>query len=283
MPVHPSSRPVRFPAALAIVAVTTLLVLIQGFAGTTPLTAQTILTGPVLPPLPAVGAPGAPLGLGSATYIVPGQYCNDKTGGQIYIPDGSPIPAGITCPTGTTGGTSGMAMPVASPTPAASAPASSAGPPSVTQTTASYRVELDVESPQTMIMPDQAANATSGEVMVMMPGMSMDTMMAMMSMTDQGQPVNHHVEAHIYDKATGVVISDVMPTISIMNQATNSSRDLQSLMAMYDVTVGTSDLHFGDNVYLPNGIYTITVTIGQENAVFKDVQVTGGASSTTAR
>lgn len=280
MQMHPSRRPARLPAALAVAAATKLVLVMQSFAGAAPLTAQTILTGPVLAPIPVVGAPGALLGLGSSTYIILGQYCKDKTGGQIYIPDGSPVPTGITCPTnstmpsaGTTGGMSGMAMPAASPTPAAAAPASlpeAGGPVSATKITASYRVELDVGTPQTMIMPDQAANATSGEVMVMM------------SMTDEGQPVNHHVEAHVYDTATGAAVSDVMPAISIMNQATNSSRDLQSLMAMYDVTVGTSDLHYGANIYVPDGIYTVTITIGQDKVTFKDVHVSGGASSTAA-
>ena len=46
-----------------------------------------------------------------------------------------------------------------------------------------------------------------------------------------GQPVNHHLEADIYDRASGAVLDSVMPDITITNQATNASRTLNSVMA----------------------------------------------------
>src|SRR5712691_3931074 len=53
---------------------------------------------------------------------IPGQYCTDKTGGQIYFPTGAPIPDSVRC-----GAQSGAAPSAASPTAAAttSAPAAS--------------------------------------------------------------------------------------------------------------------------------------------------------------
>ena len=105
--------------------------------------------------------------------------------------------------------------------------------------------------------------------MVQMPSMPMPTM----SMMDQGQPVNHHVEAHIYDKSSGAVLDSVTPVMAITNQANGASRKIDPVMAMYGVAEGKSDLHYGGNVYLPDGTYTITVSANNETATFKDVAV----------
>ena len=42
---------------------------------------------------------------------------------------------------------------------------------------------------------------------------------------------------------------------------------------MYDVAVGMSDYHFGNNVYFAPGTYTITATINGQTATFNSVQV----------
>ena len=140
------------------------------------------------------------------------------------------------------------------------------------QATASYTIVLGIGPVETMLMPDQAKGATSGEVMAPMPGMPMPTMV----MTDHGQPVNHHLEVHIANKATGAVVNDPMPMITITD-AMGLSRALDS-MAMYGVTEGVSDWHFGNNVYLSDGTYTISVRVGNEQTVFKGLAVTSEAT-----
>jgi hypothetical protein len=137
------------------------------------------------------------------------------------------------------------------------------------QATASYTIVLGIGPVETMLMPDQAMGATTGEVMAPMPGMPMPTMV----MTDHGQPVNHHLEVHITNKATGAVVVDPMPMITITD-AMGTSRALDS-MAMYGVTEGVSDWHFGNSVYLPDGTYTISVQVGNEQTVFTSLMVTG--------
>lgn len=138
-----------------------------------------------------------------------------------------------------------------------------------TQTTKSYKIQLQVGPNAMMLTPDQAKTATSGEVMVQMPGMPMPTM----TTTDQGHPVNHHVEAHIFNLATGAVVKDMMPTISITDQASGASRDMTNVMAMYDVAVGQSDFHFGGNVYLADGKYTFVITESGETATFTNMAI----------
>jgi len=147
-----------------------------------------------------------------------------------------------------------------------------ASPNVVPQATASYTIVLGIGPVETMLMPDQVKGATSGEVMAPMPGMPMPTMM----MTDHGQPVNHHLEVHIANKATGAVVMDRMPMITIIDSM-GISRALDS-MAMYGVMEGVSDWHFGNNVYLGDGTYTISVQVGNEQTVFKGLAVTSEAT-----
>ena len=141
--------------------------------------------------------------------------------------------------------------------------------PSKSSETASYRMELAAGSLEKMLMPGEAQGATEGEVMVQMPGMPMPRV----ATKDQGYPVNHHLEVQIFDKASGAVVNDKVPTITITDQATGTSRGLEDMMAMHGVDENESDLHFGNNAYLPAGMYTVKVTLGDETAVFKDLAV----------
>ena len=112
-----------------------------------------------------------------------------------------------------------------------------------TQSTAHYRITLDIGPVPTMLRPDQAASATEGEVPISMPGMPMPTM----AMTDQGRPVNRNSEVAVYDKVTDVRLRSPMPRITITDRKTGRSKALQTVTAMYDVKEGQGDLHFGDN------------------------------------
>ena len=133
-----------------------------------------------------------------------------------------------------------------------------------TAQTVSYRLELKI-----------------GPV-VMVP--SSDPMMPGMSVTDQEQPVNHHLELHIYDvssgervevydEASGGFVKDVLPTIRITDQATGTSRLIESephssfLLACVVTKHRGTDRHFGDNLYLPNGSYTFALGVANETAV----------------
>lgn len=137
------------------------------------------------------------------------------------------------------------------------------------QVTDHYRIALEIGPLTTMLMPDQAAGAKEGEVMVGMPGIPMRTMDAM----NEGQPVNWHLEVHLHSKATGTVLSTPMPMIVLTDQATGKSRNVSAIALMYDVKVGPQDLHFGQNLYVPPGVYTVTVTVGGERAAFKDLSL----------
>ena len=99
---------------------------------------------------------------------------------------------------------------------------------------------------------------------------------ATMTAVDQGQPVNHHLEVHIFDKSSGIERKDLTPIVNIADQGPGESRELAvdphpsgeipfvtaCLLANHRVT----EPHFGDNLYLPDGRYIVTVTVGNEIA-----------------
>jgi len=137
------------------------------------------------------------------------------------------------------------------------------------QSTAHYRITFEIGPVPTMLRPDPVSSTTEGEVPLSMPGLPMLTM----AMTDQGRPVNRHIEVAVYDKVTGARLKSPMPRITITDRKTGRSRELQAVTAMYDVTEGQDDLHFGGNVHLATGTYRVTVSVGGERAVFKKVAV----------
>jgi hypothetical protein len=95
--------------------------------------------------------------------------------------------------------------------------------------------------------------------------------MSTMTMMEQGRPVNRHIEVHIFNKGTGTEVKDVIPTVKIKDQAKGTSRALANVMACRVSRHREIEPHFGDNIYLPDGKHTITVSVGKETAVYKDL------------
>ena len=91
-----------------------------------------------------------------------------------------------------------------------------------------------------------------------------------MSAVDQGQPVSRHLEVHIFDRTSGAEVTDVIPEVRITDQVTGASRELagtQETGASQGVSFVTACLiskhrevqpHFGDNIFLPDGKYTVS-------------------------
>ena len=79
----------------------------------------------------------------------------------------------------------------------------------------------------------------------------------------QGEDVRH-VEAHIYDRATGKALTGTVPTIRLLNRTTGESVDVPPTL-MQDVVIGPLDLHFGNNVPVQaNSDISVHVTVSGE-------------------
>jgi len=139
-----------------------------------------------------------------------------------------------------------------------------------TERTSAFDVVLTVGPAQAMSMqPSQSPDM----------GMSHDMSMGENEMTmhpqqaDQGMAVNHWLDVHVTQAGSGSVVNDLTPTIRIVDKSTGEARDLPSVMGMAG-GMNASDLHYGQNVFLPDGTYVITVLLGPaDTAQFRDVVV----------
>lgn len=131
-----------------------------------------------------------------------------------------------------------------------------------TITTAKYVYLLHVGHPEQMVMPDEAKarHITTGEMMV---GGSMAQMYAN---TPGATP--HHLEVHICNRATGRVVTNAMPAITLAPSSHAAPQNVP-VMVMQGITAGVADLHYGNNVPMRSGsTYTVSIRLGSDRAVF---------------
>jgi hypothetical protein len=135
-----------------------------------------------------------------------------------------------------------------------------------------YTVVLAIGPAEQVMSPMDAMHSPAGEVVVTGGDMAM-----MSEPMDQGMAANHSVDVHIALADAMTVVMDVTPTIRITDKATGVARDLPAVMGMYSSSMGPSDFHYGQNVFLPDGTYTVTVMVGESDAAqFRDVDVMAG-------
>lgn len=78
---------------------------------------------------------------------------------------------------------------------------------------------------------------------------------------------SRHVEAHVYDRKTGLPLSNLEPKIVLLNRTTGERIDVESTL-MQDVNVGALDIHYGNNVTVTgNSDVRLSVTIGEEEVI----------------
>ena len=76
-----------------------------------------------------------------------------------------------------------------------------------------------------------------------------------------------HVEAHVYDRATGLPITAVTPSIQLSDLGSGAVIDVEPTL-MQDLIIGALDVHFGNNVVLDGGRdIRVVVDIGGEGVV----------------
>jgi len=94
-----------------------------------------------------------------------------------------------------------------------------------------------------------------------------------LALEGEGTPLTsdyRHVEAHIYDRSTGLPTTSVVPRIEVANRTTGQV-SIVNPVQMQDVVVGAPDVHFGDNVAIPGGSdLTVTVRLGNGEEVVVD-------------
>jgi hypothetical protein len=129
--------------------------------------------------------------------------------------------------------------------------------------TAHYRVSLIIGPIPKMLTAKEAKLAKEGEVIVGMDGMGMNA---------GPKNANAHLEVAIVSRSSGKQINTVMPSV-VVTDASGKAIKLESLMQMYDVGKGMSDVHFGTNMLFSKGPHTVRVTIKGETVIFKKVSL----------
>ncbi len=134
--------------------------------------------------------------------------------------------------------------------------------------TQDYSLTLRLGPVAMMLTPDQAQGATSGEVMIS----------GQMAMTGTGgMAPNYHLELAVNDIKSGAVITDKSVSIDLTNTTTSEKQSVP-VATMYNVQVGPSDTHFGNNVALAPGAYTVDVDVAGEKATFNITSTTMGGT-----
>lgn len=77
-------------------------------------------------------------------------------------------------------------------------------------------------------------------------------------------PNVRHVEAHVYDRQSGLPLDNLKPTIVLFNQTTGERVEVGSTL-MQDLNIGSPDIHYGNNVSMAgDSDLHLVVTIGDE-------------------
>lgn len=144
--------------------------------------------------------------------------------------------------------------------PVVAASGQSAVPITRTAQTAHYRLVLDIGHMEKMYSKTQAASMhpTSGEIMA--------SGRMVMPMGDQ-MAETRHLEVHVFALDTGRVVTDAHITIAMVQDVTDHLTPVP-ISAMYGVREGRPDWHYGNNVVMAPGAYTILVTVNGERAPF---------------
>ena len=147
--------------------------------------------------------------------------------------------------------------------------------------THSYIMTLQIGPPMMMISQDDAAAGMSGDVLAhpVPGGATALSMPAATAMINQTTAPNRHIEVQIDRRGTLTPADNLSPTFKIMNQDTGETQRFDGVPAMFDASVGGSDLHYGVNAFIPDGLYTITVIVANEEAAFQNVILTGATAA----
>jgi len=77
---------------------------------------------------------------------------------------------------------------------------------------------------------------------------------------------NHHLIVHVYDAASGKALTNA--TVTIRYGTVSGATKNLPIVEMQAIGKGPQSTHYGNNLYLPDGTYTVTVTANGNTATF---------------
>ncbi len=133
------------------------------------------------------------------------------------------------------------------------------------KTAGPYRIELHVLAAEPFFTKQEIADKHVKE------GMQIEGGAAPVPPSADTHP-NHHLVVHVFDKRTDKVVTDATVTMSFValdaNGKTTGTPVTVPVVIMQAIGSGPSSTHYGNNVTMPPGRYTVMVTVNGSNASF---------------
>ena len=129
----------------------------------------------------------------------------------------------------------------------------------ITKVAGPYKLVLQLLPAEPFYTQDQYAKEHPKDGMLVVGG-------AMPVAPDAPSHPNHHLIVHVYDVASGKADTNATVTIRYA-RASGASHELP-IVEMQAIGKGPQSTHYGNNLYWPNGSYTVTVTANGNTATF---------------
>ncbi|HTX56508.1 MAG TPA: hypothetical protein VMD47_05325 [Candidatus Acidoferrales bacterium] len=137
----------------------------------------------------------------------------------------------------------------------------------ITKISGPYRIQLQLLPAEPFYTQAQYAKEHPASGMLVVSGA------APVRLDDPSHP-NHHLIVHVFDKASGKALTNADVSISYATKS-GGERSLP-IVEMQAIGKGPQSTHYGNNLYLPEGTYHVTVTVNGNVTPFT---VTAGSSS----
>ena len=134
-----------------------------------------------------------------------------------------------------------------------------------TKAAGAYRVELHVLPAEPFFSKQDVISKNVQE------GMEIEGGAAPVALGADSHP-NHHLVVHVFGKDTGKVVADAVVTMNFASLAsagkpTGAPVEVP-VVVMQAIGKGPASTHYGNNVTMPAGHYSVAVTVNGQKAVF---------------
>lgn len=136
----------------------------------------------------------------------------------------------------------------------------------MTKTAGPYRIELQLLPAEPFFTQARYQNEHPRDGMLVVGG-------ATPVPPDAPSHPNHHLIVHVFDNTSGKAITGATVTISYA-QGSGPAHSLP-IVEMQAIGKGPQSTHYGNNLNLPDGTYTVTVTANGNTATFNVMAMSG--------
>jgi hypothetical protein len=134
-----------------------------------------------------------------------------------------------------------------------------------TKTVGVYRVELDILPVESFFSKQDVADKHVKE------GMEIEGGAAAVAPNADSHP-NHHLVVHVFDTKSHRVITDATVMMSFVpldgKGSPSGAPVVVPVVIMQMIGKGAPSTHYGNNVTMPAGRYSVTVTVNHQNVAF---------------